>query len=341
MTTLASKDAIALSDRNPSERGHDVVIIGLAGLQLQDCIRALDLDLKKSIALIESLRAVQDPAHGHNTGNGGADPVIARVYEELQLLQILPGIHPQLKIIAFYMSPWEAFLERCMQDGEQSREQAASWIQAWFDYHQQLMATRKQVPGRMVLLNAGRLGDIERIRSQLLDAGVPLHEPSRPVEIDRCRPVQTLLFRLLASQMGELGREYWELYETLESCALLCGREPEFQGAMELIDTQDLNAILACFSQIQSAIDAETIYDRRATPRGVQGDPGHLHLLDQVQRENELLGLQLHQLYEELDYHVAYNARLRGLVSYAGEGSEAARQLISELTTSKTDPPVA
>lgn len=54
-------------------------------------------------------------------------------------------------------------------------------------------------------------------------------------------------------------------------------------------------------------------------------------MLDEVLRENELLSLQLHQLYEELDYHVAYNAGLRDILSQAGETAETARRQISEL----------
>lgn len=325
-------------------------IVGLPGRQREACARALGLDAEAATALLLGLQArnATPDVRGDDQPTAATSlpqpdavteptqtrpPAITRAVHEAACLPTLLAQHPRLQVLGFYLPPWEAFLEACEESGEQSAGQIEAWMRAWSQCHQKLLAARQAAPDRVFLINAGRMEQPEGLKFLLQRMGAALSDRLPAGESIPRLPINAALSRLLASQMAETGREYWELYESLESCAVLFERKPEFQATVDLVDASDLMSLLASLCEIQQTfVDAKGL-DPAGWHDSGKSQPPATHLLDEVQLENELLGLQLHQLYEELDYHIAYVAELRGIVNQAGQAAEEARLVISKLAS--------
>lgn len=211
--------------------------------------------------------------------------------------------HPGLRVLVFYQSPWEAFQEACRLHRLRGADESRAWIDYWLKYHEDVLAARLRHPGRMFLVNAGRL----RSRaSQLLDVvraeGVAVPE-SALAALARHR-IAGAPSSLLAGQMAEHAPECWDMYEALESSALLLGREPEFRG-IGGDEPQGLAPVLAVWSDALAA--------------------------SEVQRENELLLKQLQQVQEELGHYMRSNEAMREALGHSVDVANRARTLISGL----------
>lgn len=242
----------------------------------------------------------------------------------------------ELKILAFYQPPWEALLEACEQSAITDGEDGLAWLRYWLKYHQRLLAARMAAPDRVLLVNVGRIEDVNALASALHDAGMsfPVQSAGRVA----MQAAETPLSRLLAGQMAEIGREYWELYEALESCALLVGRDPEFQGSTDTVDVADMSSFLGaiCHAQIDLRVATQSL-----APALLPADKAeltrHSVQMEHLRQENDLLSLHIHQVYEELNQRLAENSQLRGMFGGAGEVADRARRLISALAPRRED----
>lgn len=319
-------------------------IVGFAGKRQESCALALGVDVSEGQALLEGLRS---QLHGMPAAGGpegvSAIPVAASCANDggdddaactAAALPTLLSRYPDLKILALYLSPWEAFLEACEQGEYLDVAQTRNWLSAWAAQHEALLEARSVAPGRVYLINAGRLDHVGEIRKRLRETGLLLPEQPADTQKVSClsmRPSHAVSV-LLASHMAEAGREYWSIYEALESCCVLCEREPEFQATAEIVDVRDLASVLTLAYQIQRTEEMHVAFaPEPASEAEASVDGAPAGALSDVNRENELLVLQLHQLYDELDYQVSCAAELREIVTHSGETADAARLLIAQL----------
>lgn len=244
------------------------------------------------------------------------------------LLHVLDDESPELRVIAFYLPPWEAWLQeaalpRATDPSGDRVSDATGWLKQWRDYHQRLLDMRSSRPARVTLINAGRL-DAGSLAAMLKAAGHgSLHHLRIQAAVAWIPPVVEPLGRLLAGWMADHAPECWETYEQLESCALMHGREPEFRATSALVDCEEIETFLAAAREIQASMADDAAGNERTASYGP--------LLDELRDENELLTLQVEQLHEELEFQVRSGSQMRAILLEAGGTAEAARRLITRL----------
>lgn len=339
----------------PRARGEAswLAVVGSTGRRQESCARAFGVDVAEGQTLVGRLRAQVDGAPSDLREEGvsafaAAKPVVgsagscavlslaSAAWNDVVSLPTLLGHYPRLQILAFYLSPWEAFLDACGGGDPPERQQIWGWLTGWADYQQALLKARMVAPDRVFLVNAGRLDHLDGLRRRLRQMGAAIREPSGVAKSSvEAPPTSPSLSCLVAAQMAEAGREYWAIYEALESCCVLYEREPEFRATAELPDMHDLSSILVSFSRMHRTIMEDDPAVPVLLPDQTEESPDRLLEagLPDLQRENELLVLQLHQLYEELDHHVSCAAELRQIVNDSGEAADAARRLIAQLAS--------
>lgn len=252
------------------------------------------------------------------------------------LLHALNDKSPELRVTAFYLSPWEAWLHEAAVPGlddaiGDGRPKATEWLQQWRDYHHRLLDMRSSRPTRVTLINAGRL-DAGSLVAMLEAAGHgPLEHLRIKAAVASIPPIVEPLARLLAAKMAEYEPGCWETYEQLESCALIHGREPEFRASAALVDCDEIESFLAVARDIQSGVADDVA--------GNEGSASFGPLLDELREENELLALQVEQLHEELEFQVRSGSQMRAILLEAGGTAEAARRLITSLVDRRTQEP--
>lgn len=223
--------------------------------------------------------------------------------------------------IGFYAPPWEDFLGADVQPAEDTR----AWLDGWCRYHQRLLELAGS-PGSVVLVNAGRLDpEALQVAADNLGFRTAAREDVR-VACLRLPVVDAAVARLAAAEMARSTPRCWEIYESLEACAFLAGREPEFRATLEVPDFAEpasaLHAIRDLVSPAGSHAADASVQARLDTMR---------ETVDELQQENELLNLQLQQLHEELHHHVTSERELRKLLIEAGAAAATARRLMSAM----------
>jgi hypothetical protein len=255
------------------------------------------------------------------------------------------GGDPALQVVVFYLAPWEAFLGTCGTDagsdlGEAGRARLRQW-QAGVDA---ALAAAARWPNRVRLVNAGRLASRENALAQALAAdgwAAPVEAPLADAQL----PVGTAL---LARLFEEHAPAHWDLYESLESMALLLGREAEFRGA----DPGDADLLAEAMrvwgGAVVARLDAVRAHEavgrseaERADIDGRRGDAEASRqtleraledretFIAQQASENELLLEHVAQLRQELADQAQANAALRDTVVRLTQAADDARRLIS------------
>ena len=243
-------------------------------------------------------------------------------------------------VVGLYLPPWEAFLARAdSAPGDGSRPQATSddWAADWLAWHRELVGLYESAPDRVHLVNAGRLEGIDALAGHLSGVGVELDWPAGAA-LPELSPGDVPVARVLASAMAEACRPLWEQYQALEACAVLLGREPEFLGSTDLPDIASPDALLAALRDVQrdagdaraESANADASQARASAGRRADGAAA---LAAELRQENELLGLQLQQLHEELHFQLESGKQLRRALAEAEETATSARLVISSLAT--------
>ncbi len=236
---------------------------------------------------------------------------------------------PSARALVFYLSPWEAFLDACEPACAvscQRRDRASRW------------------PDRVLMVNAGRLHASGQALVDVLagagwcpPASVPVASPIAPAD-----PV------LLARLFEEHAPAECDAYESLESMALLLGREAEFRGADardvdllgealrvwgELAATRkEVDVARAASGRLQSERDAlvarleSAEQARQAADDALESRDA---LVAQQAGENELLLEHVVQLRQELAEQAQSLAAMRETAAQLGRAADAARALIS------------
>lgn len=236
-------------------------------------------------------------------------------------------------ILALYRAPWVAFLEDQDRDGQDG---AAQWLDDWIHFHRGVLELQHRLPARVLLVNAAHLGDGESLIAHLQELGVPCESRDGDGQgdkraMDGPESAGPALQSLLAAGMAHSCPEAWSTYEELESRALLLGREPEFRGADGIADVTNPGALLAGFAALRNAIRHDRDASKLVQPAV---DPA----FEALRRENELLGLHLEQVLEELHFHNESGKHFRRRLLEAGEIAEAARIVISDLRAGEQAP---
>jgi hypothetical protein len=229
-------------------------------------------------------------------------------------------------VVALYRAPWTAYLED--QDSE-GKEAALQWLADWIRFHRGVLDLQRQFPARVLLVNVAGMGDGGPLLAHLRELGLRCggeHAEASPggTRATGLAGPEHALQSLLAAGMADACPDAWTVYEELESRALLLGREPEFRGADAVADLSNPGELLAGFAALRDAIEQELKAGRLAST-AVDSTA------DTLRKENELLGLHLEQVLEELQFHSEDGKRLRRRLQEAGRVSEGARMLISRL----------
>jgi len=225
-------------------------------------------------------------------------------------------------VLALYRAPWVGFLED-QKAGVENRA-AAKWLAEWIQFHRGLLELKDRHPHRILLVNAARIGNGAPLLGHLRDLGLASEEGANYLgEVADPGDTARALQSLLAAGMASACPDAWAIYEQLESRALLLGREPEFRGGAGA-DLRDSSELLAGFAALRDAILSECDAIRALPPPVDRAS-------EALRQENELLGMHLDQVLEELQFHSQAGKHMRQRLKEAGDVSEAARILISEL----------
>jgi len=162
-----------------------------------------------------------------------------RVVPVTELAEDILQAHPDGLVLAFYQAPWIA-----VQDAAQTDPREA--LTSWLAYNKRLLRVRQVFKGRVLLLNADKLETTSDAFLRELQGRAGLSFQSNAIENftevlkgtgrDHLACVRSKLFEWLAP-------ECWDLYEALESCAWLGGREPEFRSTMAMPPADALDDI--------------------------------------------------------------------------------------------------
>lgn len=281
-----------------------------------------DFDQRASEVFHDALLAVESPIRAsaqHHEDQ--ADHAANTPAEVCQLLQGEPN-----PLLAFYLPPWEAFLIE--DNGQQDHRTVEVWLARWHSYHRNLLDAKALAPELVTLVNAGRLDatGLAMTMKTALPSCPGLDDVAARAVLARLPSAEPALSRWLSARMAQSAPQYWELYESLESCALLCGREPEFRATSALPPLDEAVSGMLLAAEIQAG-HGEAGRDKSR--------PDQMALIEELQRENELLCLQVQQLHEELCDHMLVGQQLRSLVVEAGDAADTARRLLSSLTTDR------
>jgi hypothetical protein len=212
--------------------------------------------------------------------------------------------HPGLRVLVFYQSPWEAFEEACRLHRLRGAEEAATWLSYWIRYHEDVLSARLRAPGCIFMVNAARLrGRVPALLEVLRAEGIVAPEGALS-RLSRQR-IGSEPQDLLAAHMTEHGPECWDMYEALESSALLLGRDPEFRDVGPGQGAHGLGPVLGLWSDALSARE--------------------------VQVENDLLQKQLQHLQDELGQYIQANEAMREALRRSTDVANQARTLLSGL----------
>ena len=218
--------------------------------------------------------------------------------------------HPGLRVLVFYQSPWEAFEEACRLHRLRGAEASLAWLSSWLGYHEDVLAARQRAPDRILLVNAARLDARAAMLLDLLKAeGIVV--PKDALRLLLRQRIGGEPDGLLAAQMAERGGECWDLYEALESSALLLGRDPEFRDTCPGTGPHGLAPVLGLWSDALAARE--------------------------VQVENDLLQKQLQHVQDELGQYMQANEAMREALGRSTDVATRARTLISGLLREPTE----
>ena len=252
---------------------------------------------------------------------------------------------PSARALVFYLSPWEAFLDACEPAGGRGTDTAADALsRRWQETAQAVLDAASRWPDRVLMVNAGRLHASGQALVDVLSgagwcppASVPVASAIAPAD-----PV------LLARLFEEHAPAECDAYESLESMALLLGREAEFRGADardvdllgealrvwgELAATRkEVDVARAASGRLQSERDAlvarleSAEQARQAAEDALESRDA---LVAQQAGENELLLEHVVQLRQELAEQAQSLAAMRETAAQLGRAADAARALIS------------
>lgn len=218
--------------------------------------------------------------------------------------------HPGLRVLVFYQSPWEAFEEACRLHRLRGADASLAWLSYWLRYHQDALSARERAPGRILLVNAGRLAARASLLLELLkEEGIAVGQAAPPMQSGQGTGIAPLA--MLAAQMVDRGGEYWDMYEALESSAVLLDRAPEFRNTFVGMEAHGLAPVLGLWSSALAAGEVEV--------------------------ENELLQKQLQHLQDELGQYMHANEAMREALARSTDVANQARTLISELLRESTN----
>lgn len=218
--------------------------------------------------------------------------------------------HPGLRVLVFYQSPWEAFEEACRLHRLRGSDASLAWVSYWLRYHEDVLSARQRAPERILLVNAARLDARAPMLLDMLKAeGIVLpRDAQRTLSRQRTGGEPAAL---LAVHMAERGGECWDMYEALESSALLLGRDPEFRNTCPGMEPHGLAPVLGLWSDALAARE--------------------------VQVENDLLQKQLQHVQDELGHYMHANEAMREALGRSTDVANQARTLISGLLREPTD----
>ena len=169
----------------------------------------------------------------------------------------------------------------------------------WLALHRRLLRGRAAFGGRLVLINA----DAEQPSDVLASLGLA-GDGVAPMASSASGPaIDAGMSALLAKAFDWAAPEFWDVFEALESAAPPTGRMPLFRSALQAPGADQvltLQRLVAAGAQAPSlASDLQSVQQQLSASQQL-AEQGRTQALE-LERENELLLLQLHQVQEELE----------------------------------------
>lgn len=219
--------------------------------------------------------------------------------------------------LVLYEAPWEGCLALEGTDAAGEASPVDAWLADWEQFHARVCAAQLRHPACIQLVNAGR-EDAPAVIARL--AG-------RPADADIQSSLQAVLpggmspwSQVLGGWMAETAGTTWRTYEILESAAHCDGRQAEFRLGQRAEGDGRFGAAVRAITRAQSA----------ATGPGPELVARLEDTLDELQRENTLMALQLEQVHAELQQQASSEQALHALVLDAGRAATQARRWIAE-----------
>lgn len=230
-------------------------------------------------------------------------------------LHDLMRVQSVTRVIGFYNAPWDINFDMT-GDG---RAQA---LTGWMDCHKRMLRLLQTYKGRVLMINAADVDNaspfLEKVREF---SGRELDPEARDsdamLQVGNRDPLEAIR----AKMFEWLAPEAWDVYEMLESCAWLNGREPEYRSSMPSVDPALIEDVLAEWQSARKlplalaelsatasradAAEAALEIQERAAKETESQLRSNIDELEKRAKSNEsesqLLLTQLHQVQEELE----------------------------------------
>lgn len=287
-------------------------ILAISGLIDTDQSRCMPLEPSGYDALLTELAArrglaadgLSPPSDRRGTAT---EPAAANA---LWVLEALAEHYPDLTFAIFYQAPWIAFDQLAKRDPTRFLADPAGILTLWTHYHKEALRLQRLLGRRVLLLNATHTGTGDSAlqayfrKQHDIVLSPDLSPVPRPVA---CDPQQA---HALSTLLAGMAPECCEIYDMLESCAVLLGREPEFHRTLDAPADALLAATLARWilprrvEQLEhfSAGLQAGLRDEQSAAFALQSQLSHgLEELDAANQEAQELRHQLRQAEEQLD----------------------------------------
>ena len=206
----------------------------------------------------------------------------------------------------------------------------------WLALHRRLLRGRAAFGGRLVLINA----DAEQPSDVLASLGLAGDGVASSVSGPA---IDAGMSALLAKVFDWAAPEFWDVFEALESAAPPTGRTPLFRSALQAPGADQvltMQRLVAAGAQAPSlASDLQSTQQQLSASQQL-AEQGRTQALE-LERENELLLLQLHQVQEELEQYFLDNRQLQQVMGQSRHSLDRARHLISRLMLASASRPQA
>ena len=236
-----------------------------------------------------------------------AEPAAANA---LWVMETLAEHHPELTFAIFYQAPWIAFDQLAGRDPTRFLADPAGILTLWTDYHKEALRLQRLLGRRVLLLNAAHTdtgdGALQAYLRQQHDIVLP-RDAGRVPGPAACDPQQA---HALSALLAGMAPECCEIYDMLESCAVLLGREPEFHRTLEAPAGAILAATLARWMlprrveqlELFSAGLQAGLRDEQSAGRALQSQLSHSHgELNVANQEAQELRHHLRQAQDQLE----------------------------------------
>lgn len=258
-------------------------------------------------------------------------------------VMLLASEDETMEIVVLYEAPWDALARELRACPVEQTVKATEFLRNWIEFHRTVLDARERYGRRLSLVNISDL-DATTLATHFLPRFPQLQadELLAPVAPPSTSSAASAAH---AKAFEAFAPTSWDMYEALESCATLFGREPQFRYGLRMSETEALNyltaewhsteahdSLLLQLNEVRVKLDEEIARTALIKSR-LEADRAQQELeLHKVRGLNAKLQDELNIRSRELDTKDELISRLKEALSGSASGETLAQEAIRSLT---------